>query len=204
MALFVILSTESNAKDGGGSMKNSAGIEVGFHPKAQTWVQGQKETAHFSYTGYSWLAYLTSTDSKKDGGLTMSVPSIAVWGDFLTNTYHTTDPSGASAKETIRTQGAGMGYVGVHTGSGFSMATLVGVERAELNQSGDTPRTQKYPYGFSSRLGIGYAPIHGAFSLDARVDWVFKHFPSKLSNGDSLKVMQQQSFVPMVGISYSH
>jgi hypothetical protein len=134
----------------------------------------------------------------------MSVPSIAVWGDLLTNTYHATDPSGAAAKETIRTQGAGMGAVGVDTSSGVSYAGLVGVERAELNQSGDTPRTQKYPYGLSCRFGLGYAPIHGAFSLDMRVDWVFKHFPSKQSNGDSLKVMQQQSFLPMIGISYNH
>ena len=190
--------------EGGGFMSTSVGVDVGYHPYAQTWAQGHKSDDTYTYTGTSWLAYVTSFDIKKENIAKFIPPTIAVWGDTLTNTYNETDSSGAQAKETITTQGIGLGLIHHESDYGVSFAGIVGLERARIEQTGDTPRSQKYPYGFSSRLGLGWAPIHSWLAVEVRVDWVFKHFPSTRSHDDNLKAMQQQSFVPMLGISYNN
>lgn len=202
--VLCFLDTSLYAADGGSgkSFNYGAGANFGYHPVAQTWVQGQRDDATYTYTGYSWLAYFTNLEPKKNGG-GFTPPTFAIWGDVLTNTYDESDPSGSKAKEVIKTQGLGLGLIHRDSTSGIAGAFLIGLERAYLDQSGDTPRSQKYPYGVSSRVGLGWSPIRSNLAIDLRVDWVFKHFPSTQSNGDNLKVMQQQSFVPMVGLSYN-
>jgi len=59
-------------------------------------------------------------------------------------------------------------------------------------------------YGFSSRLGLVFAAIHGEGLAGRAGGLGVQRFPSKQSNGVSLKGVPQQSVVPMIGISYSH
>lgn len=207
LACIVVLLSGSSAfsADGGGGgsgVKYELGLDLAYQPFAQTWVQGHKDAATYAYTGYSWLAYLTNLDMKREGGGKFIPPTLAVWGDVLRSTYTQDDPSGDKAKEVIKTQGFGLGLIHMATSFDMSFAAIVGVERAYLDKSGDNPRSQRYPYGFSSRFGLGWAPVHDMLGLDIRVDWVFKHFPSTQSNGDNLKAMEQQSFQPVLGISY--
>jgi hypothetical protein len=201
--LGLAMASASFAKEsGGGGSKASAGLEAGYHPFSQSWVPGEKDQANYISRGAGWLFYLTSHEGPKSA-LSFSVPTFAIWGDVLENTYVETDPSGAKSKEVIKSQGLGLGYVGHDPTTRIALSVLIGVERMYIDQSGDTPRSQKYPYGFSSRLGLGYRAIAGTFAVDLKVDWRFKHFPSTKSGSDSLKALRQQSFSPVIGISFN-
>jgi hypothetical protein len=192
-----------NSGGGGSSIKASIGVEATLYPSVQTWVQGKKDKSKIYSKGSGWMIYATDYSAPKQG-VSLSIPSLAIWGNELENDYYETDPSGAKAKEVMKSQGIGLGLVGHDPGLCLALAVVVGVERLYINQSGDTPRAQKYPYGFSSRVGLGVSPLKGPIALDLRVDWIFKHFPTTKSGSDSLKAIEQQSFSPTIGISYNN
>lgn len=185
---------------GGGSGNTVVGFEVGRHLNSQIWVQGKKETSTYSYTGTSWLLFATQPPSKSTER-NVAPPTIAFWGDVLENKYSVKDPSGTKVKEVVKTQGIGMGIIERDVTTGLGFALIGGIERAFISQTGDTPRSQRYPFGLGARAGIGWSPFKPDWSPYMRVDYTFKHFPTATWNGQALKPIQVQSFVPCLGFT---
>jgi hypothetical protein len=198
------------AEKGGGSSASGttsggAGIEVGYHPGAQVWVQGKKSAATYYFSGSTWLVYATRIDGKVAvSSKTIMPPTLALWGDTLKSKYSTKDPSGGTASEIIKTQGLGVGLIDRYISTGVCVAFVVGLERAFVSQSGDTPRSQRYPFGLGGRAGLGWSLFNTTLSPYLRADYVFKHFPAATWNHVSLKPIQAQSFVPSLGFSLSY
>ena len=196
-----LAASKGGAKSSGGDHP-VFGFEVGRHTDTQIWVQGKKESTTYSFSGSSWLLFATRPPNKA-GEKNVVPPTIALWGDVLVNNYTTKDPSGTAVKEVVKTQGLGLGLIERDATTGFGYAFIGGVERAFISQTGDTPRSQRYPYGIGVRAGLGWSPFKPDWSPYLRVDYIFKHFPSATWNGQALKPIEVQSYVPCLGFSIS-
>lgn len=190
-------SGKSSGKSGPNSWELRLGVEGSYIYNGQFWVKGRKDDEHYTFSGWSGAATLQSLATING----VSVPTgLMYWRDELLNRYKERTADGDQANELVTTEGLGLMAAG-YSDIGVTGLMMLGLERAHLRHTGDTPVEQDYPYGIATKIGFGWGAVfpHGAIVL--RVDYNYKYFPSVRSGDSTLYPANYQAFMPTLSCS---
>ncbi len=183
---------------------SNGGIDVSgaYVSDARAYNNGQRGQADFRYHG-------------SRAGVMLHVPlqygnAKGTLGPYaqqqvLTNNFTEETAAGEKATETLTMTGAGLAGVLVSELTGnLQISLAVGVSRVEIEQTGDTPKTQTYPYAAEGKLGVGVGPMLGASGFFLRAEYQMMALwngktTSGEGEGEKLRNVWVENWAPVLG-----
>lgn len=157
------IASAKGASDGGVDLSGA------YIYDAQAYANGQKNEQKFHYRGNRITLALDIPLQYKDAKGT-----IGPYGQqqVLVNNFEEENPNGGKGTETITMTGAGLQGVLVSDWVGnLHMSLAIGVSRVEIKQTGETPKTQLFPYAGEAKFGLGFGPSLAESGFFGRLEY---------------------------------
>ncbi len=163
LALTLLLASEALA-----ASSSSGGVDVSgaYVSDAVAYSNGQRGHQNFRYDGARSTVMLHQYGNAKGSCGPYAQQQV------LTNKFKEDTASGGKGTETLTMTGGGLAGVLVSDMTGNLQVNMaLGVSRVDIVQSGDTPKTQAYPFAAEAKLGLGVGPMLGASGFFVRAEY---------------------------------
>lgn len=150
---------------------SSGGVDVSgaYVGNAVAYSNGQRGQQNFRYEGARATVML---HVPLQYGKAKGTCGPYVQQQVLTNKYKEDMANGEKGTETLTMTGGGLAGVLVSDGTGNLQVNMaLGVSRVDIVQTGDTPKTQVYPYAAEAKLGLGVGPMLGGSGFFFRTEY---------------------------------
>lgn len=183
---------------------SSGGIDVSgaYVSDARAYNNGQRGQADFRYHGAraGVMVHIPLQYGNAKGTIGPYAQQ-----QVLTNNYTEETAAGEEATETLTMTGAGLAGVLVSDTTGNLQVSLgLGVSRVDIEQTGDTPKTQTYPYAAEGKLAVGAGPMLGSSGFFLRAEYQLMALwngktTSGEGEGEKLRNVWVENWAPVLG-----
>jgi hypothetical protein len=178
------------------------GVDVSgaYVPDAKAYSNGKRKEQNFRYHGTRAAAMFHFPFQYKD--VKGSVGPYAQQ-QVLRNNYEETAANGTQGEETITMTGGGIQGILVSQWTGnLHLALALGGAKVDIEQTGDTPKSQSYPFSGEGKLALGVGPMVGVSGVFLRAEYqMVALWNGKSTSGEDEKLRNAwvESLAPVLG-----